>query len=136
MEGRAYRQRGRKPQPFRVNSRVEDINAPLAERVQPPVEQWLRGFIDSRFVITDSFHACVFSIIFNKPFIAVTNRGRGVSRFRSLLSMFGLESRLLDEEASPDVQALVSGGIQWDEVNGRLSRYRDMSMDFLARLGH
>lgn len=120
-------------QPFRVNSRVEDINAPLAERVQPPVEQWLRGFIDSRFVITDSFHACVFSIIFNKPFIAVANRGRGVSRFRSLLSMFGLEARLLDEEASPDVRALVSGGIQWDDVNGRLSRYRDMSMDFLAR---
>lgn len=44
--------------PFHVNSRVEVQNAPLAERIQPPVEQWLRGFMDARMVVTDSFHAC------------------------------------------------------------------------------
>jgi hypothetical protein len=58
------------------------------------VEEWLRGFYDADFIITDSFHGCVFSIIFNKPFIALGNQARGMDRFYSLLSMFGLEDRL------------------------------------------
>lgn len=48
--------------PFYVNSKYEDSNAPLEERIQQPVEKWLRAFYDADFVITDSFHACVFSI--------------------------------------------------------------------------
>lgn len=46
-------------------------------------------------MITDSFHACVFSIIFNKPFIAIGNKGRGMTRFDSLLKQFGQEMRLI-----------------------------------------
>ena len=81
--------------PFRVNSRVEDYSAPLDERVQPPVEQWLRGFYDAEFVVTDSFHACVFSILFEKPFVVIGNKERGMARFNSLLEMFGMENRMI-----------------------------------------
>ena len=38
--------------------------------VFPPVTDWLRGFMDAEYVVTDSFHGTVFSIIFNKPFVA------------------------------------------------------------------
>ena len=77
--------------PFRVNSDVEDYNlSDLNKRIQPPVEQWLRGFYDAEYVITDSFHACVFSIIFDKPFIVYTNGIRGNARFESLLDQFSL----------------------------------------------
>lgn len=71
--------------PFRVNSKVESMNALLNERIQPPVEQWLRGFYDADFVITDSFHACVFSILFKKPFKVLENKNRGNTRICSLL---------------------------------------------------
>lgn len=81
--------------PFRVNSKVEDRTAPLEERIQPPVEQWLRGFYDAEFVVTDSFHACVFSILFNKPFVVIGNKERGMARFSSLLRLFNLESRMI-----------------------------------------
>lgn len=80
--------------PFRGNSRVDDWSAPLAERIQPPVEQWLRGFMDAELVVTDSFHACVFSILFHKPFVVVGNKGRGLTRVKSLLKIFGLEKAL------------------------------------------
>lgn len=77
--------------PFRVNSDVEDYClADISKRIQPPVEQWLRGFYDADYVITDSFHACVFSIIFGKPFVVYANNNRGNARFRSLLSQFSL----------------------------------------------
>ena len=87
--------------PFRVNnSKVENHSAPLNERIQPPVEKWLRGFYDAEFVVTDSFHACVFSILFEKQFVVVGNEKRGMSRFNSLLKMFGLENRLFINDDS------------------------------------
>ena len=51
---------------LRLNSKVEDLNATIEERIQPPVESWLAGLNNADFVITDSFHACVFCIIFHK----------------------------------------------------------------------
>lgn len=59
------------------------------------VENWLKNFRDATFVVTDSFHACVFSIIFNKPFIVVGNKDRGMSRFESLLGSLDLEQNLI-----------------------------------------
>lgn len=81
--------------PFRVNSKVENPNVPIEERIQPPVEVWIRGFYDAEFVVTDSFHACVFSIIFGKPFVVIGNKDRGMARFESLLKMFNLEDCLV-----------------------------------------
>lgn len=59
------------------------------------LEQWLQQFNDAEFIVTDSFHACVFSIIFKKPFIVYGNKERGMSRFATLLRKFHLEDRLL-----------------------------------------
>lgn len=85
----------------------------------PNVPVWLRAFIDAEFVITDSFHGCVFSIIFNKPFIALGNHGRGQSRFDSLLRLFNLQSRLINlNEFTPEI---LSAAIDWDVVNTRLT---------------
>lgn len=85
--------------PFNVFAETDNTRLPLQQRVQPPVESWLRGFMDAKFIVTDSFHACVFSIIFGKPFIAIGNAGRGMSRFTSLLSQLSLENRLLPTES-------------------------------------
>lgn len=84
--------------PFRVNSEAKGPHASVEERIQPPVEAWLRGFYDAEFVVTDSFHACVFSIIFGKPFIVIGNKDRGMARFESLLKMFGLEDCLISSD--------------------------------------
>lgn len=86
--------------PFRANSKVEDGNADLSERIQPSIESWLRGFTDADFVVTDSFHACVFSIIFEKPFLVFVNKQRGASRIKSLLRLFHLEDRMVYEDES------------------------------------
>ncbi len=38
------------------------------------------------YVVTDSFHACVFSILFKKPFTVVENIDRGMFRLYNILS--------------------------------------------------
>lgn len=113
--------------PFRVGSKVNDRTAPLEERIQPPLEEWLRGFFDADFVVTDSFHACVFSIIFKKQFIVIGNRERGMSRFESLLEMFGLENCLCDVNN----YNIEQGEIDYDEVHAKLNTLRKHSIDFL-----
>lgn len=105
--------------PFRVNSKVEDRFAPLTERIQPPVEQWLRGFCDAEFVVTDSFHACVFSILFNKPFVVIGNTERGLARFNSLLSLFGLEDRLITNMAEYDTDFAVNDDNVYKILEGK-----------------
>lgn len=114
--------------PFRTNSKVENHDAKLSERQQPPVEKWLRSFHDAEFVITDSFHACVFSILFRKPFICIGNKNRGMSRFDSLLNMFGLENRLVDINGMEDY---VEKEIDWDHVDRVLEEKRKEAFQFL-----
>lgn len=116
--------------PFRVNSKVENKKASISERVQPPVEQWIRGFYDAEFIITDSFHACVFSILFNKPFIVYGNEERGISRFVSLLQIFGLENRLILNSGEYSSKI----GIYSNKDAGRkLSALRTKSYAFLRK---
>ena len=119
--------KGKRLQPFRVNA-VKDINQPIEKRIAPSVEQWLHGFYDAEFVVTDSFHACVFSILFNKPFVAIGNAGRGISRFTTLLTLFGLKDRLIIDisEYSGNVS------INWNKVNSLLNEYRRYSLDYLS----
>lgn len=116
---------------FRSNSRYEDLTAPLAERIQPPVEQWLQGFAQAQMILTDSFHACVFSILFHKPFVVIGNAARGLSRFHSLLSLFDLESRLVTSAA--EAERVAAQPICWETVDSRLEEERIKSMAFLKQ---
>ena len=116
-------------QPYRANSRYENGNAPLEERVQPPVEQWLKDFYDAKFVVTDSFHATVFSILFGKPFIVIANKARGLSRIESLLKMFGLEKHVVYGEAELDVS--LDYALNRQQLQDRLQTWREESLGFL-----
>lgn len=95
------------------------------------VEDWVMSFSEASFVITDSFHGCLFSILFNKPFIAIGNKKRGLSRFQSLLTIFGLENRLVLDD-SIDIEYLIGQNIDWEAVNSKLKTYRLSSMKFLT----
>lgn len=93
---------------------------------------WLNSLISSKYVITDSFHGCVFSILFNKPFIALGNEGRGLSRFQSLLKMFSLEHRLVLANENMDKIMGIEEAIDWERVNRILEDKRTHSINFMV----
>lgn len=68
-----------------------------------PVEKWLKGFRDAEFVVTDSYHGMLFSMINNKEFVVVGNALRGLARFESFLGFFGLSKRLVGEKKLKNV---------------------------------
>ncbi len=113
-----------------LNVQIGENGPDVTSRIAPPVENWLQGFAEADFVITDSFHASVFSILFNKPFIVVANKTRGTSRMSSLLKMFGMEDRLVENKSDLPTEDLKA--IDWEIVNAKLDSLRAQSIDFLS----
>jgi hypothetical protein len=119
--------------PFEVMPKqkfTRERHHPTEQYAFPPVTQWLRGFMDAEFVITDSFHGCAFSIIFNIPFIAVGNAKSGLTRFQSLLNLFKLQDRLVlnTNHINP---AIINQPIDWQSVNQILKTEQQKSINFL-----
>ena len=52
------------------------------------IPEWIASFRDATYVVTDSFHGTVFSILFHKEFQCFFNKERGNSRFQSLLERY------------------------------------------------
>lgn len=97
-----------------------------------PVEEWLRAFAQADFVITDSFHGCVFSIIHRKPFIAIANEGRGIDRFTSLLGYLGLQDRLVfSMEDYRQKRSALLAPIDFAPVAEKLAQAQESSLAFL-----
>lgn len=109
----------------------KDRSIPLNDRIVPPMEEWISAFDDADFVVTDSFHGCVMSILFHKPFLVASNHGRGLSRILSLLDMFGLGSRHVDGIDPDDDGEGWLMDIDWDSVDAVLEQWRGKSIGFL-----
>ena len=60
--------------------------------------------MELKIVITDSFHGTIFSIIFNKPFLSF--KIKNDERFKNLIEIFGLKSRIFELYEHPDINLL------------------------------
>ncbi len=105
----------------------------LKDLQYPSVESWLKSFEDADFIITNSFHGTVFSIINQKPFLVLVNKERGASRFYSLLGKLGLENRILDSTDLNDNQLkkIVLQKIDYTYANQKLAEMKEKSLAFL-----
>lgn len=115
--------------PFSIKVCGDKRSLSLEERIQPPVEKWLRAFMDAEYVVTDSFHGCVFSIIFHKPFIVCSNKERGVDRFNSLLNLLDLQKRLVVN--AKDFDNFITEQFDWTGTDFVLNNMREKSYDYL-----
>lgn len=89
---------------------------------------------NSEFVLTDSFHAVCFSIIFQKNFCVLkkhsqNNPFRQNSRIESLLDLLGLRERLVDN--IDEMNKIIHKPIDYTAVHQRLSQFITSSKQFL-----
>lgn len=105
---------------------IKEIN----NYISPSCDVWLNAFLKTKYVVCDSFHGMVFSIIFNKPFIVIKNRNRGLTRFISLLSRLNLQNRLI-EDTSEDYINVIDTPIDWKKVNELITQMRKESINYL-----
>lgn len=95
------------------------------------VYYWLESIRDAKYVIVDSFHGMVFSIIFHKNFAVMANSKRGLTRFTSLLSQLGLENRLTNDYSYDSISRILSTDIDYNEVENKLQALRSFSLNIL-----
>ena len=103
-----------------------DYRVPSAKRMpHPSADTWLGYLINAKYVITDSFHGCAFSINTNTNFfVIVTANG---SRLYSVLELFCLQDRILSSNMKIDL----SRTIDWISVNRILEERRNESREWL-----
>ncbi len=88
------------------------------------VEDFVNLLSNAQAVVTDSFHGTAFSIIYDRPFIAIANPGRGMARFESLLGILRLEDRLVYpyEEFDLELRAKQLTAYEYGSVHERIER--------------
>ena len=94
------------------------------------IENWIETICNANYVITDSFHGTVFSIIFQKNFITICNRERGSARFESLMKIMCLEDRLVDSKKKVDNMSYIED-IDYSLISPIIEIWKEKSLLFL-----
>lgn len=97
----------------------------ISNYVRP--EEWLWYFRNATFVVTDSFHGTIFSIINRKPFYTIQQKSNS-TRVHDLLGELGIPDRL---HYPGEVPFEVDSNIDYNTVYQRLSELRKKSVNYL-----
>lgn len=87
----------------------------------------LRYFKNADFVVTDTFHGSVMSLITNRNFAVITRNNK--NKLVNLLDEYGQVGRILSDENSLDI--LYDHPIDYAVVNEEMARRRTESLQFL-----
>jgi len=111
------------------------INQDYTGNSYPTIPQWLGYLANSDCVVTNSFHGVVFSIIFNKNFIALPSMKGGTvgmnSRIVNLLEKLGLSDHLIFDFNPETIDALINKNVAWSSVNDIIKDWKSESAYFL-----
>ena len=117
-----------------LNEYIRDYaNPAISHRINSSPEQFLALVRNAAFVITNSFHATAFSVIFKKPFYTMIAANQNVpnnndSRKVDFLKLLGLESRLVPNKLNI---THVDTNIDWESSYEKLNRFREKSLNYL-----
>ena len=116
------------PVVFIPNDLKDGIVGQLKTNVGPL--EWLGYIHEAEYIITNSFHGTVFSILFSKKFfVEVSGKvNPSTSRLSSLLKMFGLENRTIDHFT----QSMLKEEVDIESVDAVLQLQKDKTRAFLG----
>lgn len=99
------------------------ITVPAESAISAGPCEFIYNIRNASIVITDSFHATAFSLLFNKTFY-VFKRGTISVRMRDLVEKFGLLHLMCDD-------TIKDAEINWDLVNEQIEKERKKGIDYL-----
>ncbi|MDD4102967.1 MAG: polysaccharide pyruvyl transferase family protein [Kiritimatiellae bacterium] len=97
--------------------------------------EWLDEIRRASFVLSNSYHGILFSIIFQRPFMAVPLIGKyaGMNdRIFSVTNRLGLQNRILTQFDPDQIQRLAETPVDWADVGQRLAVWRGEADTFLS----
>lgn len=131
-----------------VRYAIKKISGQLGLKVQVPFSEspqsfmgmnidlnpydWIHYIRNSKFILTNSFHCMVFSIIFHKPFAILALGERHASmnaRIESLGERLGLTDRIVYNQSN--LEHCLENSIDWENVELKLEPWIKESRNFL-----
>lgn len=113
-------------------------NGDSSGNVKPGVEKWVELLSNASFVLTNSFHGMVFSIVFRVNFVVIPNTGgaRGMNgRIESLCERLSLRNRIMEAFDEKKLVGLFHESIDWISVDKKLADWRKDGETFLNKIG-
>lgn len=89
---------------------------------------------NAELIVTDSFHSCVFAIIFQKPFIVAERTEKNLqsmgSRIDTLLAKFHLKNRKYN---NGDLEQITCSAIDYTDIKNILESEKNISFQYLKK---
>ena len=115
-------------------SKNEKIKEAQSGKNALSVEKWVKTIAQSKFVVTNSFHGVVFSLLFHKSFIAIPVEGHLIGmndRIYTLLDQFGLKDRIIEKYSELDDKCIFNKKIDWKNVDMIRNELKQKAYNFL-----
>lgn len=113
--------------------KVVSVNCDMVSRVRADIQlfdvspqEFLALYNDAAFVITTSFHGTAFSLIYEKPFYALT-RENGDFRIKDLLAEVGADEYIVSSENLPSINTDAG------ETRYLFKLYRERSVKYIEK---
>lgn len=119
----------------KINIKLKEENIPLLNKKVLKyrfISDWINGIKNADFIITDSYHGMIFSILFKKEFLCLGKNSKAKSRFDTLCEVLGgnIESRIIGSLA--DVESIAGlKNIDYKTINKNLLKLQKKSLKFL-----
>ena len=114
---------------------IEDVLNDDKDIAMLSIEEWIKAINEADYVITNSFHATMFCLYMNTPFITYQYQGSGSKmnvRLTSILNQTNLMNHFVP--LNTDLNAIfniLKDHIDWKSVNVKLDEIRKIGYDFL-----
>lgn len=99
------------------------------------IENWIRSIAGAKFVMTDSFHGTVLSILYARQFVVFVGLEKRFTRISSLLELLGLSDRIVKEQDPKEyVLEVLCKPINFEEVHNKVASLRDESFCYISKI--
>lgn len=130
-----YRARGNGKSGFSLEKTAENLALKLHCSVvdltpnQYSVEDFVSAIANAQYVVTTSFHATVFALIFKVPLASYLLHDGHDSRYEDLLNTIGGTQFIYETCQAPRY----GDYIDWDKLHSVLNNYKKVSIEFLLK---
>jgi hypothetical protein len=94
---------------------------------------WIEYIRNAKFVYTDSFHGCLFSLKFNKKFVAYYTEELRSSRFKYLAKKYDISDFIVNSVRDYFNKMSYAKTPNYTQINAQISIDNEISIDFLTK---
>lgn len=96
----------------------------------PSVADFLSLIMNAEYVLSDSFHATVFSVLFHKKFMTVVPDWVG-TRIESISNLLGIEDRIINWNESKDYLSMIDNDIDYNRIDCIVEEERKKAEEYI-----